>query len=136
MVLLPLLILWLRQPLSFSSSLRWMLLSVFLSGMLSTGSPAWAADPMDDRPGQTHRREGTLLDSAVGEIMVVGDRWGFVMADGTSYRLLENLTLQRIVRKLKNEPEDKMWSVDAELTEFMDENFARLLRAVRAETKK
>ncbi len=154
MMLLPLLLLWLREPLFFPRPLRWSLLLMFC---LVAGHMPAAADPdlpspiaypdaidtdttppaqpelsgSDPPTGDRRReREGSLVRNVRGRFAEVGRRWAFTSEDGqTSYKVLENLALQRVVKAVRQDAEDNRWAVYGTLTEFGDDNYL-LLRAV------
>jgi len=79
----------------------------------------------------TLEREGTEIRELVGQIRWVGSRWLFVAEGEPTYRLLENLTLQRVVLAIRDDREDRFWTVSGTITEFLDENYLLLRRAVR-----
>ena len=157
MMLLPLLLLWLREPLFFPRPLRYSLLLMFclVAGHLPTAAEpdlpapssypdAIAADTSGttgaiqpavagaDPPTQAGRRdrEGSLVRNVRGQFTEVGRRWAFTSEDGrTSYKVLENLALQRVVKAVRQDADDNRWAVHGMLTEFGDDNYL-LLRAV------
>ncbi|QEG39947.1 hypothetical protein [Roseimaritima ulvae] len=154
MMLLPLLLLWLRAPLFFPQSLRWSLLLMFclVAGHCPTAaepdlpapvtypdaiSPDTVAAAQGDVSGadppdkaSRREREGSLVRNVRGRFAEVGRRWAFTTEDGrTSYKVLENLALQRVVKAVRQDADDNRWAVHGTLTEFGDDNYL-LLRAV------
>ena len=80
-------------------------------------------------------REGTSLSEARGRFKVGKDR--IVFSDegqSKSFVCLENLMLQRIHSFLKDDEGGKQrWTVSGRITEFNNENFLWIDRAVRAQ---
>lgn len=128
MFFLPLAIILYRSSPSHSKSF----LSLLFSSLLLIGLPSSVGgETIEGKPSNMLRREGTAMKQIVGEIAPSGNRWVFMSGDAEVFRLLENLTLQRIVRAYQQDPADKHWTVDGTVTEFLDENFIQLTRAVR-----
>lgn len=76
-------------------------------------------------------REGSKITDQAGEFQRTGDHLQFVLKDGSgSLRILENLTLERVMRMLEDNPSLKYWSVSGTVTEFRGENYLLLTRAV------
>ena len=80
----------------------------------------------------TLRREGSYLSHVSGQVIRSGQRWSFSTSNDRSFRLLENLALERIVRSLKLDPTDRHWTVEGTFTEFRGENYLMLSGAIRA----
>lgn len=78
----------------------------------------------------TQRREGMKLQDVTGELREAGRRWVFISA-GESFQVLENLALQRAVQAIRDDSNDRFWTADAQVTEFMGENYLLILRMVR-----
>lgn len=107
----------------------------------STGHlPGWSDEGYDDHPDRTppreapareRLREGTRIVGVVGTFRVVADQATFISADG-KYQLvgLENLTLERIVKRTRDEPQSLAWSVDGTVTEYLGSNYLLVTRAV------
>jgi hypothetical protein len=76
-------------------------------------------------------REGTEVRQLPGQVRWAGTRWLFVADGEPHYRLLENLTLQRVVQAIRDDSDDRFWTVSGNITEFLDENYLLLRRAVR-----
>lgn len=129
MFVLPIVILLFRiSPCEPRAVLSLMFSALFIFGLPTSVGHGEQFDA--NKPG-TLRREGSTLTEASGEVMPVGNRWAFVGSDQRTYRLHENLALQRIVRSLRRDHADNRWTVDGKITEFMDENFLELTRATR-----
>ena len=77
-------------------------------------------------------REGTALTDLKGRFRKQVDRLVFV-EDGTnrSYKCLENLCLQRVASSLQDEDRKLVWLISAKATEFNEENFLILDKAMR-----
>ncbi|QDV12131.1 hypothetical protein CA51_20070 [Rosistilla oblonga] len=134
MFLLPIVILLFRaSPSERRSVVSLMFAALFLFGIPT--SVGWGAEFEDNKAGSL-RREGSQLTGVAGEVMPVGNRWVFVGSDQRTYRLHENLALQRIVHSLRRDHADTHWTVDGTITEFMDENFLQLSRATRTSQSK
>ena len=137
MFFLPLMVLWARDPMTFSNRMRWgtgiLLVAMFVLIVPVRKMVVQAATV--NAVGEVHR-EGTRV-VLIGKLQDAGRRLTFQTAengtlDGPSYELLENLALQRLVQAKKNDSDDVMWKVSGQLTEFFDENFLLIDRAVRA----
>lgn len=76
-------------------------------------------------------RQGSELISVIGNFRDAGDRIIFYSGDG-SLRLvvLENLSLERVGKILAFTPEELLWQVSGEVTEFENQNYLLLRRAV------
>ena len=84
-------------------------------------------------PPAVRQREGTEIPSTRGRFAEVGRRWVFTFDDGSrSYRVLENLALQRVVHAVRQDAEDNRWTVQGTLTEFDEHNLLLLKTVVRA----
>lgn len=78
------------------------------------------------------QREGTVVREVEGRLVEVGRRWVFIATtDGTSFRILENLALQRITNAVKQDAGDDHWTITGQWTEYGNENFLMLQRVVR-----
>jgi hypothetical protein len=79
-----------------------------------------------------HRsREGSLLTDLSGSFEFVGDRVVFVPAGSQdSYRVLENLALERIVHELGDARDQRSWTVTGQLTEFRGANYLLVAKAL------
>ena len=75
-------------------------------------------------------REGSVLTDREGKFMTAGDRITFYLSDGDeSFRMLENLALERVWRMLEN-ARDRQWPVSGEVTEYRGANYLLITRAV------
>ncbi len=77
------------------------------------------------------QREGTKIGGITGELREAGRRWIFVSSSGQSLQVLENLALQRVVQAIRDDPTDRFWTIDGQLTEFLNENYLVIQRMVR-----
>jgi hypothetical protein len=77
-------------------------------------------------------REGTKITNRLGRFRQSGDRATFVTENRIELGGLPNLSLERVVRMLKNvdEPESIWWSVSGLVTEFSGRNYLLIERAV------
>jgi hypothetical protein len=76
-------------------------------------------------------REGTHLTDEVGTFQNVGDRIAFIPSgDKDSYRVLENLALERIGRTLDDGRGQRPWVVSGVITEFRGSNFLLITKAL------
>jgi hypothetical protein len=106
--------------------------SPFASGAAPTGGEQVgdqiAIDGSAGAPTQ-RIREGTTLRTK-GRFELVGDRVNFYPEEGAaSFRILENLALERVVRTVRESSDSRIWTVEAVVTEFQGANFLQLRRA-------
>lgn len=99
----------------------------------------------DDRPSLAKAAAGeiTILRESMGvselrgRFRKLGERYLFEEDANTStaakrpLKCLENICLQRVVAAMQNEDRKQVWLVTARVTEFNDENFLLLEKAVR-----
>ena len=98
----------------------------------------------DDRPSLakmageiTVLRESTGVSELRGRFRKLGERYLFEEDANTNtaakrpLKCLENICLQRVVAAMQNEDRKQLWLVTARVTEFNDENFLLLEKAVR-----
>lgn len=93
----------------------------------------------EDRPSlakmatePTIMREGAALTDVKGKFRKIGDRFCFTEDGGNvTYKCLENIGLQRVVASMRNEDRKLIWLVTAKVTEFNEENFLLLEKAIR-----
>lgn len=84
-----------------------------------------------DRASGERQREGTRLTDVSGRFELAGDRITFHPASGReSYRLLENLALERVAQVLSESRAKQDWTVSGTLTEFRGANYLLLTKAV------
>ena len=96
-----------------------------------SGVPNTAANRKQDETKQ-RLREGTKITEWTGDFIVRGDRATFRSADGKhTLRGIENLNLERIVRMLRENPEQKDWVVSGIITEYRGANYLLITSAVR-----
>ena len=109
------------------------------SGSAGGGSisvPAGGKQPFVDQVAVdpatgTHERlrEGTTL-RLKGRFDLVGERATFYTEDGSaSFKMLENLALQRVVGAVRDSTVSRLWNVEATVTEFQGANFLMIRRA-------
>lgn len=128
-------------------SLRLLLLSLFLTISVTAEEPPSApvARPVahrrtgDERPSGDRQREGTKVTDISGRFEIAGDRVTFFPVGGReSFRLLENLALERVAQVLSETRARQEWTISGTLTEFRGANYLLLTKAViksTAETK-
>jgi len=184
MVFLPLMLIWLRDPMYFNIPSRWAMVAFAVSTGLIAPEPtsdrkasgmAAAAD-LDRTPaggravsnssptnaGSTSLlREGTRVANQVGRFTQADGAWYFtpaapagplVSASGdpvasastqtsvsnsppatsARMRVLENLSLQRVVQMIEQDPSDNRWMISGVVTEFFSDNRLMMMTAVRA----
>lgn len=114
------------------SPARWLHLLGAIAILLMMQSPGVAEDsPMLPR-GTLRLREGTRVADVVGRFEVAGDRVSFVAVDSTgSWRVLENLALERIGRVLAENRASPQWTVSGTVTEFNGANYLLVTKAVQ-----
>jgi hypothetical protein len=84
-----------------------------------------------DRTSGERQREGTRLTDVNGRFELAGDRVMFYPAAGReSYRLLENLALERVGQVLSESRSKQEWTISGTLTEFRGANYLLLTKAV------
>lgn len=107
-------------------------------GMASQPSPSVPASrPADPGAGNNSAqqpdrlREGARLTDATGSFGFVGDRIAF-HPDGSSdsFRVLENLALERISRVLSEGQGPSLWTVSGTVMEYRGANFLLVQKAV------
>lgn len=105
---------------------------------VTASSPARAAiQPIEPEAGPAgakpveRQREGTKLVDQNGTFEFLGDRAAFVPT-GTkeSYRVLENLALERISRQQGDVRSSQEWSISGVLTEYRGTNYLLVTKAV------
>jgi hypothetical protein len=187
MVVLPLLLIWLRDPMYFNAPSRWaVVLLAIATGLLdpqtlsdpphgpgiaigaeastapASGQPSNAPENREANnkraiPLQARIREGTRLAPTIGQFSQLDAGWMFqyegiavelatVQSSEASgappaagaivvrLKVLENLTLQRIVQVMQQDPNDNHWLVSGIITEYFGENRLMISAAVRATT--
>ncbi|WP_425614656.1 hypothetical protein NA78x_004530 [Anatilimnocola sp. NA78] len=105
-------------------------------------SDGLAVDPPPARPVALRRvqdgersgerqREGTKLTEVVGRFELAGDRITFYPnGSRDSYRVLENLALERVGQVLSESRARQEWTISGVLTEFRGNNYLLLNKAV------
>jgi hypothetical protein len=84
------------------------------------------------RPGEHGRlREGSKLVNVQGRMELVGDQATFTPAEGSeSFRLLENLALERINQILSDSRDKSQWEISGMVTEYRGNNYLLVTKAV------
>ncbi len=78
-------------------------------------------------------REGTTLKDKRVFFRQTGIRTTMYTVDENDrFTCLENLNLQRILAAIEEKPERSIWKIDATFTEFMNENYVLITRAIVA----
>jgi hypothetical protein len=97
----------------------------------SATSQAVSLRRADGERGGDRQREGTRLTDVVGRFELAGDRITFYPAGGKdSFRVLENLALERVGQVLNETRARHEWTVSGTLTEFRGANYLLLSKAV------
>jgi hypothetical protein len=90
----------------------------------TAGAPSGSAKPAE------RLHEGTRLIDDVGTFQDVGDRVVFLPGGNKdSYRVLENLALERISRTLDENRRPRQWVVSGVITEFRGANYLLVTKA-------
>ena len=85
----------------------------------------------DERASGDRQREGSRVSEVTGRFEISGDRVTFFPAGGReSFRLLENLALERVATVLSESRARQEWTVSGTLTEFRGANYLLLTKAV------
>ena len=78
-------------------------------------------------------RENTPFQDKRGYFRATGQRTTFYTLDGAErYVCLENLNLERILKAMRDDPSRAAWKIDGKFTEFNEENYILIERAVVA----
>ncbi len=170
MLLLPLVLIWSRDPMRYGCGSRWLILvfavaMAFLPTHVDRGGQAatraaegFREDDLSDgedfeaSSDQARLREGSKLGNIGGRFSRIGRRWIFefqspsdeiangsaIRASGTEnaalwrrYRVLENLSLQRVAESISQDSTDIYWAVTGTFTEFYGENWLLLSSVTR-----
>lgn len=103
---------------------------------LRSPSPAASGRPASGpAPKSSERlREGTKLIDVTGTFQAVGSDNISFLATGNkeSYRILQNLALQRISQSLEDNRAPRQWIVSGTITEFRSANYLLVTKAVQA----
>jgi hypothetical protein len=97
--------------------------------------PSWkrpaAGSPTRTEEGSKRLREGTRIIDIEGRFEFTGDRIAFFRADADeSYKVLENLSLERVSKVLSESREKPQWTVTGSVTEFNNANYLLVTKAV------
>lgn len=98
---------------------------------LPVAAPAATRRPDNEKLGE-RLREGTRLTDVVGSFQAAGDRISFHPdgKGGESYRVLENLSLERIDGYLGSARGIPTWTVSGIVTEFRGSNYLLVTKAI------
>lgn len=98
---------------------------------LPTAAPPTTRRPDNEKLGE-RLREGTRLTDVVGSFQAAGDRISFHPdgKGGESYRVLENLSLERIDGYLGSARGIPTWTVSGIVTEFRGSNYLLVTKAI------
>lgn len=111
---------------------RWLHLLGTIAMLLLIQSPGSAEDLPTLPRGTLRLREGVRVADVVGRFEVAGDRVSFAAADSTgSWRVLENLALERIGRVLAENRASPQWTVSGTITEYNGANYLLVTKAVQ-----
>jgi hypothetical protein len=102
-----------------------------LGGSAVVDAPAGPAASAAPGKAAERLREGTRLTDEVGAFQFVGDRVAFSPGGNKdSYRVLENLALERISRALSESRGQRQWVVSGVITEFRGTNYLLVTKAI------
>ncbi len=91
------------------------------------------ADPATVAVKKKKIRENTPFQDKRGYFRATGQRTTFYTLDGAErYVCLENLNLERILKTIRENPSRSVWKIDGKFTEFNEENYMLIERAVVA----
>ena len=114
------------------SPARWLHLLGTIAMLLMVQSSGIAEESPALPRGTLRLREGARAADVVGRFEVAGDRVSFVAADSTgSWRVLENLALERIGRVLAENRASPQWTVSGTITEYNGANYLLVTKAVQ-----
>jgi hypothetical protein len=93
--------------------------------------PGRDAGATPQRTGSARLREGTTITDRPGYFSLDGQTATFSSEDGQHhFGGLPNLNLERIVRTVRQRPEQLIWSVSGTVTEYHGTNFLLVSRAI------
>lgn len=95
--------------------------------------PSTSEQPETSVEAPKRLREGAELVDEVGTFQATGDRITFYTSSGRSFRVLENLALDRIAATIDKPRE---WLVQARITEFRGNNYLLITRATLNSTSR
>jgi hypothetical protein len=114
------------------SSARWLHLLSTIAMLLMVQNPGTGEDSPTLPRGTLRLREGVRVADVVGQFEVAGDRVSFAAADATgSWRVLENLALERIGRVLAENRANPQWVISGTITEYNGANYLLVTKAVQ-----
>jgi hypothetical protein len=97
---------------------------------LPVARPSSTRHPDNEKLGE-RLREGTRLTDVVGVFQTAGDRISFhPEGKSESYRVLENLSLERIDGYLGSARGTPTWTVSGTVTEFRGSNYLLVAKAI------
>lgn len=118
--------------------------SLAAAGLLAIGAhtsaPSSATEPAstsarstdrDERASGQRLREGSKLHHAEGRFEFAGDRISFqITATKESFRVLENLALERISKVLGEDREPQVWIISGTVTEYRGSNYLLITKSI------
>lgn len=126
-----------RQLPTIAGTLCLTLLAVFLFASEPSPAPVGKSPPSDKvatsaTPLANQRlRENSRLSDLEGRFEVIGERVTFLVAGSNqSFRILENLSLERVTRVLAETRTPPQWTIQATVTEYNGFNYLLLTKAV------
>lgn len=149
MVFLPLMLIWLRDPMYFNVPSRWAMVAFAISiGLIApelgsdrkSGGMAAASEAARASESTSLLREGTRVANQDGQFSQADGVWFFTPtasagsreSSSSRIRVLENLALQRVVQMIQQDPSDNRWVISGVITEYFGENRVMMSMAVRA----
>jgi len=106
--------------------------AVAVATLLLLGLVSAKDEPAPARTKQ-RLREGTRLVDVLGKFEASGERYSFVPKDpAEAIRVLENLALERIARVPATSQGSPQWLVSGTITEYNNQNFLLVTKAVQA----
>ena len=102
----------------------------FSTTAVTTVKSSTASGPAAAKAAE-RQREGTRISDEIGTFQFVGDRVAFLPSGNKdSYRVLENLALERISQALGESRGQRTWVVSGTLTEFRGANYLLVTKAI------
>ena len=100
------------------------------SGEPPSAESRFSRDGASGAKAAQRAREGSLLTEESGSFEFVGERVVFVPAGSRdSFRVLENLALERIVRELGDGRDQRNWIVSGQFTEYKGANYLLVVKS-------
>jgi hypothetical protein len=93
--------------------------------------PVVTEEPEQKKVTKKRNREGTIFQGKKVFFRQTGNRTTlYTVDDNERFVCLENLTLERILKAIEEKPSRTTWKIDGEFTEFRNENYVLIRRAV------